>query len=98
MSEQLEDSIPSFISENIDVVIGAEQAVNRRQSRSEAVSEFVGGLISTLSFVVFQLIGIVLWVMINAGLMPLIRPFDPFPFPILNQIIALEAVLMTPSC
>ena len=95
MSEQLEDSIPSFISENIDAVIGAEQAVNRRRSRSEAVYEFVGGLIGTLNFVVFQLIGSVLWVMINAGLMPLIRPFDPFPFPILNQIIALEAVLMT---
>jgi len=95
MSEQLDDSIPSFISENIDAVIGAEQAVNRRRSRSEAVYEFVGGLIGTLTFVVFQLIGIVLWVMINAGLMPLIRPFDPFPFPILNQIIASEAVLMT---
>jgi uncharacterized membrane protein len=27
--------------------------------------------------------------------MPPIRPFDPFPFSILNQIIALEAVLIT---
>jgi hypothetical protein len=30
-----------------------------------------------------------------AGLIPPVRPFDPFPFPVLNQIIAVEAVLMT---
>jgi uncharacterized membrane protein len=95
MSEQLEDSIPSFISENIDAIIGAEQAANRRRSRSEVVYEFVGGFIGTLNFIVFQLIGVILWVVINAGLMPPIRPFDPFPFSILNQIIALEAVLIT---
>ena len=95
MSEQLEDSIPSFISENIDAIIDAEQAANRRRSRSEVVYELVGGLIGTLNFVVFQLIGVILWVVINAGLMPPVRPFDPFPFPVLNQIIALEAVLMT---
>jgi uncharacterized membrane protein len=48
-----------------------------------------------LNFVALQLIGVVLWVVINAGLIPPVRPFDPFPFPILNHIIALEAVLMT---
>jgi uncharacterized membrane protein len=95
MSEQGEDPIPSFISENIDAIIGAEQAATRRRSRSESVYEFVGGFIGTLNFVVFQLIGVVVWVVINAGLLPPARPFDPFPFPILNQIIALEAVLMT---
>ena len=95
MSEQLEDSLPSFISENIDAIIQAEQAANRRRSCSEAIYEFVGSSIGTLKFVAFQLIGTVLWVVINAGLMAPVRPFDPYPFPILNQIIALEAVLMT---
>ena len=95
MPEQTEDSIPSFISKNIDAIIDAEQAANRRRSRSETVYEFVGGIIGTLSFVVLQLTGILVWVAINSGLMPPAHPFDHFPFPILNQIIALEAVLMT---
>lgn len=94
MSEQL-DSLPSFISENIDAIIEAEQAANQRRSRSEVIYEFVGGSIGTLNFVALQLIGTILWVVINAGLITPVRPFDPFPFPILNQIIALEAVLMT---
>ena len=95
MPEQREDSLPSFISENIQAIIGAEQAANRRRSRSEAIYEFVGNSIGTLTFVALQLIGVILWVVINAGLIPPVRPFDPFPFPILNHIIALEAVLMT---
>jgi uncharacterized membrane protein len=95
MSEQLEDSLPSFISENMQAIIGAEQAANRRRSRSEAIYEFVGNSIGTLNFVAFQLIGVILWVVINAGLIPPVRPFDPFPFPILTQIIASEAVIMT---
>jgi len=95
MPEQLEDSLPSFISENIQAIISAEQAANLRRSRSEAIYEFVGNSIGTLTFVALQLIGVILWVVINAALIPSVRPFDPFPFPILNQIIALEAVLMT---
>jgi uncharacterized membrane protein len=93
--EQLEDSLPSFISENIDAIIDSEQAANRRRSFSEVIYEFVGGSIGTLNFVAFQLIGTSLWVVINTGMMPPVHPFDPFPFPILNQIIASEAVLMT---
>ena len=95
MAEQLEESLPSFISENIDAIIDSEQTANRRRTRSEVISDFVGSAIGTLSFVAVQLTGTILWVMINTGLMVHVRPFDPFPFPILNQVIALEAVLMT---
>jgi uncharacterized membrane protein len=95
MSEQPGEPLPSFISENIDAIIDAEQTANRRRSSSEAICEFVGSSIGTLHFVALQLIGTILWVAINSGLMPPVRPFDPFPFPVLNQIIASEAVLMT---
>jgi uncharacterized membrane protein len=95
MSKLPKDSLPSFISDNIDAIISAEQAAKKRRSLSEAIYEVVGNSIGTLNFVAFQLIGVILWVAINAGLLPLVRPFDHFPFPILNQIVALEAVLMT---
>jgi uncharacterized membrane protein len=95
MSEQLQESVPECITKHIELIIGSEQAANRRRSRSETIYEFVGNSIGTLNFVALQLIGVVLWVVINAGLIPPVRPLDPFPFPILNHIIALEAVLMT---
>ena len=54
--------------------------MQRSRSWSEVVYEWVGGFIGTLSFVVIQVLGVLLWVAINAGLAPPIRPFDPFPF------------------
>ncbi len=95
MSEQIQDSLPAFITEHIELIIGSEQEANRSRSRSETIYRFVGNSIGTLKFVVLQLIGVMLWVVINAGLIPPMRPFDPFPFSILNHIVALEAVLMT---
>jgi uncharacterized membrane protein len=94
MPRQPENAIPSFVHENIDVIITAEQAARRPRSPNEVVYEFVGGLIGTLNFIVVQLIGVIVWVTINAGLAPPIPPFDPFPFPFLSLILALEAVLM----
>ena len=94
MPKQPENPIPSYIHENIDAIIEAEQAVQRSRSLSEVVFEWVGGFIGTLSFVVAQVLGVVLWVAINAGLAPPLRPFDPFPFPILSLILTLEALLV----
>ena len=46
------------------------------------------------SFVVVQVLGVVLWVAINAGLAPPLRPFNSFPFPILSLILTSEALLV----
>jgi uncharacterized membrane protein len=94
MPKRLEDAIPPFIYKNIDAIIEAEQAAHRSRSASEVVYEFVGGVIGTLGFVGAQLIGVLLWMATNAGSAPPIYPFDPFPFPILSLILALEAVLI----
>ncbi len=95
MPKQTDGEIPSFILDNIDAIIAAEQAASERKSRHEAIYEFVAGCIGTLNFVGLQLAAVLLWVALNAGLLPNLRPFDPFPFPVLNLIVALEAVLMT---
>jgi uncharacterized membrane protein len=47
-----------------------------------------------LTFVVVQVLCVVLWVAINAGLATSIRPFDLFPFPVLSLILTLEALLV----
>jgi uncharacterized membrane protein len=34
------------------------------------------------------------WIIVNAGTVPQIAPFDPFPYPLLSSITSLEAVLL----
>ena len=62
MPRQPENPIPPYIHEHIDAIIEAEQAAHRSRSWSEVVYDWVGGFIGTLSFVVVQVLGTVLWV------------------------------------
>lgn len=94
MPNQPENPIPSYIRENIDAIIEAELAAHRSRSLGEVVFESVGGFIGTMTFVVAQVLGVVVWGAINAGLAPPLRPFDSFPFPVLSLILTFEAVLV----
>jgi uncharacterized membrane protein len=39
-------------------------------------------------------VGLGLWIVVNAGLVPQVRPFDPYPFHLLTLITSAEAVLL----
>ncbi len=48
----------------------------------------------TISFVAVQLAVFAAWVVVNAGKIPPLAPFDSFPYPLLSSITSLEAVLL----
>jgi len=37
----------------------------------------------------------VLWIMLNTGSVPNLKPFDPYPFTLLTTIVSLEAIFLT---
>jgi uncharacterized membrane protein len=85
---------PAAVAENIDKVIRVENESSRPRSRSEAIADAVGGFVGTVTFVVAQLFAFAAWVLVNAGGMPQLPAFDPFPYPLLSCITSLEAVLL----
>jgi uncharacterized membrane protein len=44
--------------------------------------------------VVFQILAFARWAAVNAGTIPGVAPFVPFPYPLLASIPSLEAVLI----
>jgi len=89
---------PASVAENVEKVIRVENETSRPRSRSEAVTDAVGGFVGTMSFVVAQLGLFAAWIVVNAGKFPQLAPFDPFdpfPYPLLSSITSLEAVLLT---
>jgi len=61
------------------------------QRLADRIAEFGGSWTFILSFCVF----LVIWIAINAGLL-LTRPFDPFPFILLNLMLSFLASLQAP--
>ncbi|MBV8937571.1 MAG: DUF1003 domain-containing protein [Alphaproteobacteria bacterium] len=86
---------PASVAENVEKVIRVENDALRPRSRSEAITDAIGGFVGTVSFVVAQLIVSAGWIVVNAGKVPQLAPFDPFPYPLLSSITSLEAVLLT---
>lgn len=95
MNEASNDSAPASVAENIDKIIRVENNALERRTGREAVTDAIGGFVGTVAFVVWQLVACVGWVVVNAGRIPGIKPFDPFPYPFLSSITSLEAVLLT---
>ena len=80
MQKQPERRTPSFVDANIDAIIQSRRYMGAVTKRSR-LQGWVGGFIGTLTFVVVQVLCVVLWVAINAGLAPSIRPLDLLPLP-----------------
>jgi uncharacterized membrane protein len=85
---------PSAVTENIDKIIRMESDALQPRSHAEVAIEAIAGFIGTISFVVAQIAMFVGWVIVNAGMISQITPFDPFPYPLFSSATSLEAVLI----
>src|SRR5437660_6296626 len=85
---------PASVAENVEKVIRVENETLRPRSRGEAITDAIGGFVGTISFIVAQLMAFAGWIVVNAGKVPQLAPFDPFPYPLLSSITSLEAVLL----
>jgi uncharacterized membrane protein len=67
----------------------------QQRSWAERLADWVGGFAGSAYFIALHLAGITAWLAINTGLaMPLLRPFDPFPFGLLGALVSFEGVLL----
>jgi uncharacterized membrane protein len=88
-----ENSITS--QSHIDSIVKQEEEAQERRSASERLADAVGGFAGSLLFVVFHLVLLIAWMLVNNGKVPRIRPFDPYPFQFLGVIVAVEAVILS---
>jgi len=49
----------------------------------------------TATFATIHLVWFVVWLTVNGGLVPGIRPFDPYPFSFLTLVVSLEAIFLS---
>jgi uncharacterized membrane protein len=80
------------VSKNIESVIKLEEEDERQLSSLHRVSHKVGWFVGTIHFVISQFVLVALWISWNASST---TQFDPYPFPLLSAVLALEAVLLT---
>ena len=85
---------PHTVLQNIQTVIAMEEAHASERTFSDRISDLIGSFAGTATFVLLHLAWFGAWFAINAGALKL-RPFDPYPFPLLAMIVSLEGVLLS---
>jgi len=86
---------PTCRERNIDAIAKLEHDALRRRTPTERISEAIARLVGNVGFPFAQLILVCGWTLINLGVMPGIKPFDPFPFGVLALIVSSESVFLT---
>lgn len=85
---------PEVVRRNVDGVLRLEEHASRHRSAADSAAHTVGRFVGTLAFVGLHAAAIAAWVVINAGWVRGLRPFDPYPFNLLSTVASCEAVFL----
>src|SRR5258706_9076033 len=87
----LHDVLPGF-RRGMESLETLKANAQRREKPSERIADFFTGFSGSMAFVYLHAVWFVAWMVWNLGLLPGVRPFDPFPFGLLTMVVSLEAI------
>ena len=82
------------MEENVQAIKRWERAILLARSKAEQVSDWIAYTAGSGPVLVLHVIWFGAWIIVNAGVIRGIRPFDPFPFPFLTMTVSLEAIFL----
>lgn len=84
----------STLDENVRAIKRWERAILLARSTAERISDWVACTAGSGGVMLLHVVWFVVWITLNDGLVPGLRPFDPFPFPFLTLTVSLEAIFL----
>ena len=67
------------------------------RSLTDQIAVFITDTLGSMKFLVFCILLFSLWICLNLHFLPPLKPFDPFPFPILEMLVSLFAIVLSVS-
>jgi uncharacterized membrane protein len=80
---------------NIESVARLEERSLEQRNVSQQVGDAIADFAGSMPFVLLHVTLFVCWVLINAGYVPFIPRFDPYPYVLLTMIVSLEGVMLS---
>jgi uncharacterized membrane protein len=82
------------VEENVKAIKSWDRALLLKRSKVQRLSDSITLAAAGGPSMIVHAIWFVTWIAINTGVVPVITPFDPFPFPLLTMIVSLEAIFL----
>jgi uncharacterized membrane protein len=80
---------------NIETVAKLEAEFLEARTATDRVGDAIAAFAGTMTFVILHVIGLTFWFVVNLGMIPAIKPFDPYPFVLMAVIVSIEGVLLS---
>jgi uncharacterized membrane protein len=81
--------VPNFLNKSL------ESYTEFKEKWTDALAKFLTRSFGTLRFLILTLIFIILWIIVNIGLVPGINPFDLYPFAWLVTLVQLFSIVLS---
>ena len=86
---------PSPAIDNINTICKLEHQFLEHRTPVQRLGDAIGTFAGSMAFVVIHIVGLTLWFVINDGMVPGIKAFDPYPYMFLSLAVSIEAVLLS---
>ena len=87
--------ISTTAKKNIEAIAHVEHELHGRRSRLERVGDGIAAFFGSLWFIAAHTVFLLIWIVLNSGLLPRLIAFDPYPFSFLGLIIGIEFIFLT---
>lgn len=88
------EAAEAAVEENVETIKAWEQAILRARSKAERLSDWIAATAASGPVLLMHVVWFGVWIAANIGLVPRVKPFDPFPFPFLTMTVSLEAIFL----
>lgn len=84
----------AHLQEHIDLIARHEQEFHQNRTRAECAGDAIAAFAGSLSFVAVHLLLFTVWLVMNSLNGMEHWRFDPYPYPMLDTVVAMEAILL----
>ncbi|WP_437951258.1 DUF1003 domain-containing protein [Sorangium sp. So ce296] len=83
------------VRRNIQALLQVRKESERNKGFQEALADAITKFTGSMTFVFLHATVFGGWIVVNTGVIPGLRPFDPFPFVMLAMIASVEAIFLS---
>lgn len=87
--------LATVIHRNIQALLEVRQQQHAEMSAQDRVADAITRFTGSMRFVYLHAVILIAWLTINLGLVPFIRPWDPYPFVMLAMAASVEAIFLS---
>jgi uncharacterized membrane protein len=76
------------------VIKSFKAKADKKRSFTDRVADWLTESFGSMTFLMLNVVVFLLWIVVNTGMVPYVKAFDPYPFGMLTTAVSLEAIFL----